>query len=874
MDADGSIVIKTELDDKKAQADLNRLTRKIDTLEKKLQAKSGERNAIAEQLKAANAEAVEAYNNVEKLKNELAKSQKKTDVRSSAKIGPEQYISEIGKQEQIKLQLSQQEQILREKEKNAQRLRAQDEKLVATLERQTQELQEQKVEAGKLSAELAGAKRETNGLSVAAEAAKQRFASIEKRIIGLAKRALVFTVIARALSKVRDYFGEALKGNKEVTAEIAKLKGALLTAAQPILNALVPAFKVLLQVATDVATVIARLFSLFGGSSLEASKDAAESLEKEEAAISGVGGAAKSASKQLAAFDEINKLSEESAGGGGGGASSSYVAPDFSGLTADVKFSLSDIFFDWEDLTAEDILAKLNAALLSIAGLLIGFKVGGLGGAAIGMTVGASLSSLIAKTVFDGDGKLSAGEILHALVDGLIEIGAGIIGFVVGGPFGAAVGVTVGAGITMLLDGLKWGTIGESVKNKFKGIKELLFGDKDKGWEDLTWSLYGTLHADPVLEKILGPEKIADAKKYIERGGTIDKALKYVWEQQVVPWFDQAWLDIKKLAGGVWKEITDTLAEPWIKAYNTLSDVWKDIKQGCSDGWDAIGKWWDETIVSWWNENVKPWFTAEKWSGIWDDVKQGVSDGWLKIKNWWNTTIGAWWNTNVKPWFTKEKWGELWDSVKLGFSEKWTAVEEWWDNSIGGWWDNKVKPWFTKEKWLELLGNVKQAITDKWDEIKTWWNENVAPWFTAAKWEELGKAAFNGLIGIIESGINKVIFGVQDFLNTIFGGLNRIPKVNIELVSWDGVSLPRLAQGAVIPPNREFMAVLGDQKSGTNIETPLATMVQAFRQALSEGGYSGGSEATLVLDRETLGKVVWKLNKAEGNRIGVNLAGV
>lgn len=51
-------------------------------------------------------------------------------------------------------------------------------------------------------------------------------------------------------------------------------------------------------------------------------------------------------------------------------------------------------------------------------------------------------------------------------------------------------------------------------------------------------------------------------------------------------------------------------------------------------------------------------------------------------------------------------------------------------------------------------------------------------------------------------------------------------------------------------------------------------MVQAFRQALADGGYSGGSEAVLVLDKEVLGKVIYKLNKAEGNRIGVNLAGV
>ena len=51
-------------------------------------------------------------------------------------------------------------------------------------------------------------------------------------------------------------------------------------------------------------------------------------------------------------------------------------------------------------------------------------------------------------------------------------------------------------------------------------------------------------------------------------------------------------------------------------------------------------------------------------------------------------------------------------------------------------------------------------------------------------------------------------------------------------------------------------------------------MVQAFKQALSESGYNGRNEATLVLDRDTLGKVIYKLNKAETRRIGVNLARV
>ncbi len=172
--------------------------------------------------------------------------------------------------------------------------------------------------------------------------------------------------------------------------------------------------------------------------------------------------------------------------------------------------------------------------------------------------------------------------------------------------------------------------------------------------------------------------------------------------------------------------------------------------------------------------------------------------------------------------------------------------------------------------WDWIVGKIKGV----WDSIKQFWNDHIAQVFTGEFWANLGKNILNGLIGAIESGINFILKGVSELVNGLTSILNLIPGVNIGEVNWATVKLPRLAQGAVIPPNREFMAVLGDQKSGTNIETPLSTMVQAFRQALAEGGYGGSSEAVLMLDREQLGKVVWKLNKAEGNRIGLNLAGV
>lgn len=94
--------------------------------------------------------------------------------------------------------------------------------------------------------------------------------------------------------------------------------------------------------------------------------------------------------------------------------------------------------------------------------------------------------------------------------------------------------------------------------------------------------------------------------------------------------------------------------------------------------------------------------------------------------------------------------------------------------------------------------------------------------------EGLVKAAIKAVNKVIEA-INKLSFTVPDFVPLI-GGKEFSPNLKQISTEW---SLPRFAQGAVIPPNKEFMAVLGDQKHGTNIETPLDTMVAAFNEALA-----------------------------------------
>ncbi len=166
---------------------------------------------------------------------------------------------------------------------------------------------------------------------------------------------------------------------------------------------------------------------------------------------------------------------------------------------------------------------------------------------------------------------------------------------------------------------------------------------------------------------------------------------------------------------------------------------------------------------------------------------------------------------------------------------------------------------------------IKQKIVGVWDSIRTWWAFNVAPIFTVEWWADKFASISEGLRQRVTDGINvaidlfnRFIDWVNERLNISWKGLSLFGTEVISAGSYQLVTLPRiprLAQGAVIPPNREFMAVLGDQKSGTNIETPLATMVQAFRQAMTEGA-GGDLYITLTMDGEkVMQKVIKNYNR-------------
>ena len=121
------------------------------------------------------------------------------------------------------------------------------------------------------------------------------------------------------------------------------------------------------------------------------------------------------------------------------------------------------------------------------------------------------------------------------------------------------------------------------------------------------------------------------------------------------------------------------------------------------------------------------------------------------------------------------------------------------------------------------------------------------------------KSTINTMLGFIQSLANGVINGVNAAIRAINGirvdvpswlsDLTGVRSIGFNIPTLSTISIPRLAQGAVIPPNKEFIAMLGDQSHGTNIEAPLDTIVEAFNTA---GGKSSEEELKLLREQNKL----------------------
>ena len=203
-----------------------------------------------------------------------------------------------------------------------------------------------------------------------------------------------------------------------------------------------------------------------------------------------------------------------------------------------------------------------------------------------------------------------------------------------------------------------------------------------------------------------------------------------------------------------------------------------------------------------------------------------------------------------------------------------------------------------------ILGNVINGFSDivesVWNGVKGVFNGIVTfingvfsgNWRKA--WNgivQILKSIWNTAVGVIKTPINGIIGAINGLIRGVVSGVNSViralNRIHFNIPSWIPVfggrsfgfnigtisapQIPYLASGAVIPPNQEFLAVLGDQKQGTNIEAPESLIRKIMREELSRQKTGGGSYAfTAQINRRTLFEEFIKEAQLQQMRTGKN----
>lgn len=513
--ADGSVIIKADIDDKQAQKELNALEKKIEALQEKLTNKKSARDTL--------------FNQANNLGAQLDQAKAKL---AQMKGGGEFFTSDAIKQQEAAVASM-------EKEWNA--MNDKLDKQNAAIREGEAELDRMKAKAGELGKQLGNTGKNAGKIQEGLDKASQGMEAFTKRVKMLAKRALVFTIIARALAALRDWLADVVAVNGEARDAIAQLKGALLTLAQPLVQIIIPAFTALVKVLATVVSFIANIVSALFGTTAKESANAAKSLNDQKNAYKGVGGAAKSASKQLASFDEINKLSGE--GGGGSG----IILPDFS--TA-ANFAFLDKIADKLKKIGQDIVNLFK----DVTGF-IGNVFSGDWGAALDNIINfVSHARILLADLLD-----FVGYIFGAIIDTIIEK-CGLAGTPVGDMLTGIKDIVQGA--LGFISGILTGDLEkmkQSVIQMLTGVKTFVFGIWDWFKLGLTSLLdwldgktNGRFHEIIELAKTYVSDVIDGVKQIF--GGFID----FLTGVFTLDW-EKAWEGIKEIFRGIWNTIVGVL---------------------------------------------------------------------------------------------------------------------------------------------------------------------------------------------------------------------------------------------------------------------------------------------------------------------------
>ena len=181
-----------------------------------------------------------------------------------------------------------------------------------------------------------------------------------------------------------------------------------------------------------------------------------------------------------------------------------------------------------------------------------------------------------------------------------------------------------------------------------------------------------------------------------------------------------------------------------------------------------------------------------------------------------------------------------------------------------------------RQNWLQTMGDLGGAmaglsikVNDALKGIMTFLLGGFLPGWSDcfAGMKDLVKGMVNGIIGCLNKmlsaltgAINGAVTAVNQLQFTLPGWIPALGgmKFGLSLKKVTTTQIPYLAQGAVLPANRPFLAMVGDQRHGTNVEAPLTTIQQAVAAVMEDytAGNMAGHEATVAMLRQILEAVL------------------
>ena len=351
-------------------------------------------------------------------------------------------------------------------------------------------------------------------------------------------------------------------------------------------------------------------------------------------------------------------------------------------------------------------------------------------------------------------------------------------------------------GLAEQIKGLLEGPLGDAIL-KIEAFLGKLIDFLKLLWESVLVPLINWIIANllPVAAKIIdvvGTTAIKVIKSLIKIIGDVADTLSGIIDFLVGVFtgnWELAWQGIKEIADGAWNFIKDVVSGAWEIIKTVTKGALNIIKTVINTAWNAI-----KTATS----------------TVWNAIKKTLSGLWNVLKTTAKTVFDA----------IKTKVTGVWDKIKDKTSRTWESVTT-----------------FVSTK----VETIKTAITDK---------------FNAAR--DAVKSAFEGIVDFIKRPINQAINIVNNAIGVINNAIGGIESA-FSFGPWDVPTpfgrkrigfhatfprvgtIPYLASGAVIPPRSEFLAVLGDQKKGNNLEAPESLLRQIVREESGKGNNSGNT---------------------------------